>query len=65
METYRTDNPICPYCGYITKDAWEINFGPGLEGDTMLSCDSCDKEYFCSRICDISYTTLTREVFDK
>ena len=48
---------ICPHCEYIEKDAWEINFGAGIEGDTEIMCNSCGEEYFCSRIVEIYYET--------
>lgn len=51
----RTAEPVCPYCGHVYTDAWEINFGPGLEGDTTLSCGSCGRDYQCSREVDVYY----------
>ena len=49
--------PGCPYCGHKERDAWEINFGPDLEGVTEVSCNSCGEDYFCSRKVSIYYTT--------
>jgi hypothetical protein len=49
--------PICPHCGHREKDAWEINFGPGLDGDAEVTCNSCGEEYHCSRCVSVSYTT--------
>lgn len=57
MDTERTNEPICPHCGHRERDAWEINFGPGMEGDTTVTCGSCGEDYFCSRQVDVSYTT--------
>ena len=56
-ETERTDYITCPYCGYKDRDSWEVDFGPGLDGDTTVSCDACGKEFFASRIVDVCYTT--------
>lgn len=53
--TEMTTLPVCPYCGHVEQDAWEINFGPGLDGDTEVSCNSCGEDYFCERIVDVSY----------
>ena len=39
--------PVCPYCGHIRTDAWEINFG-SLEGEAGIYCGECGKEY---RVC--------------
>jgi hypothetical protein len=48
-------NPICPHCGHIEQDAWEIDFGPGLDGEREVSCNSCDEDYFLERIVFICY----------
>ena len=49
--------PVCPACGHVHRDAWEWNFGPGLDGDTEHDCDSCGTPMFCERIVTIEYTT--------
>lgn len=57
LDTWHTDEPVCPYCGYVERDAWEIDFGPGIEGVCEIDCGSCDKTFEVSRNCSISYTT--------
>lgn len=57
METERTDDPICPHCGHRERDAWEINFGPGIEGDAVVTCGSCGEEYNCLRDAIVTYST--------
>ena len=57
LDTKFTDAPVCPYCGNVEHDAWEINFGPDLEGYTEVSCGSCGEDYFCSRNVSVSYST--------
>ena len=52
-----TDFPICPHCGHEEKDAWEINFGECLDGDTETCCNSCGKDYFVRRDVQIYYST--------
>lgn len=52
------DFPRCPHCGSEEHDAWEINFGPGLDGDAEVTCNSCGGEYFCSREVSVSYRSL-------
>jgi transcription elongation factor Elf1 len=49
--------PICPHCGHEETDAWEIDFGPGLEGDATASCDSCGEDYFVTREVTVYYST--------
>ena len=56
-DTELTDFIVCPHCGYVDKDSWEIDFGPGLDGDTHVVCDKCEEVFFVSRIVDIKYTS--------
>lgn len=55
-----TAEPICPYCGHRERDAWEINFGLDLEGETEHTCGSCGEDYKVSRHVDINYSTQTK-----
>ena len=51
-------SPVCPHCGYKHDDAWEWNFGPGLEGDSNgRECYRCGGVFDCERVVDVSYTT--------
>ena len=59
-ETYDTehrDAPICPYCGYARRDAWEINFGPGIEGQAEITCGRCEEDFAVQRNCTVTYST--------
>lgn len=56
-ETQYTTYPVCPYCGYEHPDAWEWDFGAGTEGNTEIECDNCEKEFFVSRMVEVSYST--------
>jgi len=56
-DTAWTEYPICPYCAVAETDDWEMDFGPGLDGDTHHTCPSCGKEYFVSRFCIVRYET--------
>lgn len=50
--------PVCPHCGYKHDDAWEWNFGAGLEGDSNgRECYICGGIFDCERVVDVSYTT--------
>jgi hypothetical protein len=53
---YRT-YPVCPHCKHEHYDVWEWDFGYGSEGDITVECESCEKPFFVSRQCDITYTT--------
>lgn len=52
-----SEQPICPHCGSVERDAWEINFGPGLDGDTTHTCGSCGEDYFLERIVIVNYSS--------
>ena len=57
-ETQLQQHPVCPHCGFKHEDAWEWNFGPGLEGASEgRQCSDCNGEFDCSRVVDVSYTT--------
>ena len=57
IDTKHTKYIICPYCGNVERDAWEIDFGPYGEGDTEIDCGRCEKIYKAHRECEITYTT--------
>lgn len=57
MDTTLQPRPVCPHCGYQHDDAWEWNFGPGLEGSSERQCYHCDEPFHCERVVDISFTT--------
>jgi hypothetical protein len=56
FDTERRDYPVCPHCGYIHKDVWEWDFGPGVEGQWSGWCDSCGEEMSVTKSVTISYT---------
>lgn len=49
--------PVCPYCDHIEGNAWELDFGPGLEGETEANCASCGERYHIRRMVNVSYST--------
>ena len=57
MTPERAGTPRCPYCGHVERDAWEIDFGPGLDGDKLHTCNACDRNYFLSRHVTVSYSS--------
>lgn len=58
FETRMQDMPTCPHCGHRHQDAWEWNFGPGMEGDREgETCESCEESFDCRRDVSVYYTT--------
>lgn len=47
-----TNNAVCPYCGYVDKDSWELS-----DNDDETQCASCDKVYSYKRNVSITYST--------
>ena len=56
------DQLTCPHCGYVEQDAWEINFGEGLDGSTEVTCSSCGEDYFAERIVSFCYKSAKLKV---
>lgn len=51
-----TEQPICPYCEHVERDAWEIEFPPGIEC-VVTCCNSCGKDFtVCERV-TVNYST--------
>jgi uncharacterized paraquat-inducible protein A len=59
-DTSYTQSPICPGCGHVIQDAWELDFGPCLEGEAEIECDRCGVAIKIERQCDVTYTTALR-----
>ncbi len=57
IDCIHTQNIVCPHCGNNHTDSWEIDFGSGIEGDIEMECWECDKLFFVSRHCSISYSS--------
>lgn len=49
--------PTCPVCFHKEQEAWEINFGIGLEGNAEITCGECETEYSCQRTVQVFFTS--------
>lgn len=58
-ENIRTENAICPYCGYEDYDSWE--WAQSNEEEQDVDCSSCGKEFHLHIDYDVSYTTSVIE----
>lgn len=56
LSTKYTSDPLCPYCGHIVINAWEIYF-EDMEGDAELECSGCGQKFICSREVTVTYST--------
>jgi hypothetical protein len=50
-DTEHTSQIVCPHCGYVSSDSWEMS-----EGEQR--CNDCDLDYEVSRYTDVTYTTV-------
>lgn len=47
-----TPDLVCPYCGYVNRDSWEIGHD---EGET--NCNRCEKLYEYERHITVRFST--------
>lgn len=50
-----TDDPVCPHCGHVVTDAWELDFN--VIEQCEIECDECHKPFRVTRDCSVSYST--------
>lgn len=50
LETYATDNALCPWCKAEYTDSWEME-------DGEYECDVCNKKFSLWRDVSVTYTT--------
>ncbi len=54
-DTDYTDNAVCPYCGDVNEDSWELcDYGD-------CECGECGKVYTIDRDVAVSYSTYKKE----
>ncbi len=54
IDTFRTDEIVCPHCGQVFTDSWEYG---NQEDIGEVECGECDKAFYVRREIDISYTS--------
>lgn len=54
-ESSYEDYPICPYCGDVDRDAWELDLTD--EQTYEHECPACDKVYMITCHVSIAYTS--------
>ncbi len=53
IDTEGTDKPICPYCGYVHRDAYEWR-----HDEDDVDCDSCGATFEYAREVEVTYSTF-------
>ena len=52
--------PVCPHCGEVYNDAWEINFNSCECNE--VTCSSCGRDFVVCRDVSITYSTYKKNV---
>lgn len=47
-----TDDPVCPGCGAVVTDAWELN-----QYEEEWECENCERHFSIERIVTVEYST--------
>lgn len=55
-EAYSGNCPLCPFCRYPHRDAWEL-FPRGYDELATTECGGCGKTYDISAHMSVSYTS--------
>lgn len=62
-ETYSSNCPLCPFCHYPHRDAWEL-FPNGYDDLANTECGDCGREYDVSAHMSVSYTSRPKGGFN-
>ena len=57
IDTDYTPNVVCPHCGYVDKDSWEIDFGDSGDAETEIDCANCDEAFIACRMVTVDYSS--------
>lgn len=57
-----TDEIVCPYCGHRYEDSYECG---GNDEYLEEECEDCGREFYVTRIIDISYDTKPKEATEE
>ena len=57
-----TDEIVCPYCGHRYEDSYECG---GNDEYFEEECEDCGREFYVTRIIDISYDTKPKEATEE
>ena len=62
IDTYSTQRPVCPHCGYEDPDWWDDDEYSNSEGET--ECINCEKRFTFKKILKF-YTDKIRDPSNK
>lgn len=54
--TEYTRETVCPYCGYVNRNSWELD---GDEGE--ITCGRCESDFEYERIVTVEYCTSKKK----
>ena len=58
-ETEYTNEAVCPHCGQMLQNTWELFVGDTQmdDAENFEDCERCGKPYMVKRNVNITYTT--------
>jgi hypothetical protein len=63
FELSRNQESVCPYCGYVCLDSWELFDCEDQDGaEAEHICGECEREYNVLLNVEYSFTTSKREL---
>ena len=61
IDSYLTDEIICPYCGHEFSDSYEYFRDGDYSGDIQCLNEDCKKEFFCEPCYDVHYISTKKK----
>lgn len=55
LSTWHTDKLVCPYCGYVEDDSWEL-----WDCDDDYVCPECGETFSYERCYEVTYTSIKK-----
>jgi len=46
-----THEAVCPHCGYVHRDSWDMSEG-------VRNCNDCERKFDLTRHTEVTYTTI-------
>lgn len=59
LDTYNTEEIVCPYCGHRYSDSWTF-FEDDFRNTFEEECRRCERVFHVSAECDYQYSFITR-----
>lgn len=59
FDNYHVEEIVCPYCGHVYSDSWELSRNVQSNGEIIRTdCEECGKPFEVMVEWELRYTTL-------